>query len=281
MIPVFDSSHVNFLKSTENVVSSPLEYTGSHDIIKTEDEPTEVNHVDMSLLVLWPSVQQSVANRAYSHDCLPVGTLSNHILTTEVLLFQEGSQISHESQNSADSTLSMSPTPVTSVPPAKPTSRKIVKPRITTLYWANEHTTCYQVRSHNVVVSRREIDNYVNGTKLLNVTGMTRGKRDGMLKMEMGRLVVRKGPMNLKGVWIPLKRAVELARNEGVDELLYPLLVDNIRGFFKGHGQKLRQDSILAGEEDGERSGRKKRALRVGSRGSHGSQGDHGTRMFC
>ena len=46
------------------------------------------------------------------------------------------------------------------------------------------------------------LDNHtINGTKLLNVTGMTRGRRDGILKSEKVRHVVKVGPMHLKGVW--------------------------------------------------------------------------------
>jgi protein SOK2 len=41
----------------------------------------------------------------------------------------------------------------------------------------------------------------INGTKLLNVAGMSRGKRDGILKNEKGRVVVKVGAMHLKGVW--------------------------------------------------------------------------------
>ena len=45
-------------------------------------------------------------------------------------------------------------------------------------------------------------DNHmINGTKLLNVGGMTRGRRDGILKSEKTRHVVKIGPMHLKGVW--------------------------------------------------------------------------------
>jgi hypothetical protein len=45
-------------------------------------------------------------------------------------------------------------------------------------------------------------DNHmINGTKLLNVAGMTRGRRDGILKSEKVRHVVKIGPMHLKGVW--------------------------------------------------------------------------------
>jgi hypothetical protein len=46
------------------------------------------------------------------------------------------------------------------------------------------------------------LDNHmINGTKLLNVAGMTRGRRDGILKSEKTRHVVKIGPMHLKGVW--------------------------------------------------------------------------------
>jgi hypothetical protein len=48
-------------------------------------------------------------------------------------------------------------------------------------------------------------DNHmINGTKLLNVAGMTRGRRDGILKSEKMRHVVKIGPMHLKGVWYVL-----------------------------------------------------------------------------
>lgn len=41
----------------------------------------------------------------------------------------------------------------------------------------------------------------INGTKLLNLAGLTRGRRDGILKSEKVRHVVKTGPMYLKGVW--------------------------------------------------------------------------------
>jgi protein SOK2 len=44
-------------------------------------------------------------------------------------------------------------------------------------------------------------NNMINGTKLLNAAGMSRGKRDGILKNERGRMVVKIGAMHLKGVW--------------------------------------------------------------------------------
>lgn len=47
-------------------------------------------------------------------------------------------------------------------------------------------------------------NHFINGTKLLNVAGMTRGRRDGILKSEKTRHVVKIGPMHLKGVWYVL-----------------------------------------------------------------------------
>lgn len=119
----------------------------------------------------------------------------------------------------------------------------VVRPKVATTYWEDEGTMCYQVRAKRILVSRREDTNYINGTKLLNVIGMTRGKRDGILKTEKTKVVVKVGSMNLKGVWIPFERAYEFARNEGVDELLYPLFVKDIKTYFREKGHKLKSEN--------------------------------------
>lgn len=90
------------------------------------------------------------------------------------------------------------------------------KPRVTATLWEDEGSLCYQIEARGVCVARREgmflplalpffpdiPDNHmINGTKLLNVAGMTRGRRDGILKSEKVRNVVKIGPMHLKGVW--------------------------------------------------------------------------------
>ncbi len=59
------------------------------------------------------------------------------------------------------------------------------RPKLTTTFWEDENTVCYQVESRGISVSRREDTNFINGTKLLNVAGMTRGRRDGILKSEL------------------------------------------------------------------------------------------------
>lgn len=57
---------------------------------------------------------------------------------------------------------------------------------------------------------------------------MTRGRRDGILKAEKQKHVVKIGPMHLKGVWIPFEKALEFANKEKITEMLYPLFVHNI-----------------------------------------------------
>lgn len=89
-----------------------------------------------------------------------------------------------------------------------------MKPRVTTTLWEDEGTLCFQVEAKGICVARREgnfpfnflvanilDNNMINGTKLLNVAGMSRGKRDGILKSEKARAVVKVGAMHLKGVW--------------------------------------------------------------------------------
>jgi hypothetical protein len=74
-------------------------------------------------------------------------------------------------------------------------------PRVTATLWEDEGSLCFQVEAKGVCVARREDNHMINGTKLLNVAGMTRARRDGILKAEKTRHVVKIGPMHLKGVW--------------------------------------------------------------------------------
>lgn len=97
-------------------------------------------------------------------------------------------------------------------------STPMQRPKLTTTVWEDEGTLCYQVDAKSVCVARRQgmflyiqiihtnnnikkDNDMINGTKLLNVVGMSRGKRDGILKNEKGRVVVKVGAMHLKGVW--------------------------------------------------------------------------------
>lgn len=79
----------------------------------------------------------------------------------------------------------------------------------------------WSCRGHHPAVGTFDSDSYladnhmINGTKLLNVAGMTRGRRDGILKSEKLRKVVKIGPMHLKGVWY----AVLLLPSHSADKL--------------------------------------------------------------
>ncbi|KAG5463336.1 MAG: hypothetical protein BJ554DRAFT_55 [Olpidium bornovanus] len=66
--------------------------------------------------------------------------------------------------------------------------------KLTTSFWEEGSTTCYQVVARGICVARRKEgpepvadNNMVNGTKLLNVAGLSRGKRDALLKGEKVR----------------------------------------------------------------------------------------------
>lgn len=121
-----------------------------------------------------------------------------------------------------------------------------MKPRVTATLWEDEGSLCFQVEAKGVCVARREDNHMINGTKLLNVAGMTRGRRDGILKSEKTRHVVKIGPMHLKGVWIPFERALDFANKEKITEQLYPLFVHDI-GALLYHPSNQTRASVGAG----------------------------------
>ncbi|RMZ81394.1 hypothetical protein DV738_g2226, partial [Chaetothyriales sp. CBS 135597] len=124
-----------------------------------------------------------------------------------------------------------------------------MKPRVTATLWEDEGSLCFQVEAKGVCVARREDNHFINGTKLLNVAGMTRGRRDGILKSEKTRHVVKIGPMHLKGVWIPYDRALEFANKEKITDLLYPLFVHNIGGLLYNPENAPRTNAVVAATE--------------------------------
>ncbi|KAK4219160.1 cell pattern formation-associated protein stuA [Rhypophila decipiens] len=121
-----------------------------------------------------------------------------------------------------------------------------MKPRVTATLWEDEGSLCFQVEARGICVARREDNHMINGTKLLNVAGMTRGRRDGILKSEKVRHVVKIGPMHLKGVWIPFERALDFANKEKITELLYPLFVHNIGALLYHPTNQNRTSQVMA-----------------------------------
>lgn len=80
---------------------------------------------------------------------------------------------------------------------APPGSKQEVKG----ILWEEEGTVVFSVEVYAIAVCRREDNNMINATKLLNVRGMTKARRDVTLSAERERVVVDKAPMLLKGVW--------------------------------------------------------------------------------
>nr|QHW04008.1 APSES-type transcription factor StuA [Metarhizium rileyi] len=124
-----------------------------------------------------------------------------------------------------------------------------MKPRVTATLWEDEGSLCFQVEARGICVARREDNHMINGTKLLNVAGMTRGRRDGILKSEKIRHVVKIGPMHLKGVWIPYERALDFANKEKITEMLYPLFVHNIGALLYHPTNQTRTSQVMAAAE--------------------------------
>ncbi|KAI0206919.1 apses-domain-containing protein [Astrocystis sublimbata] len=135
-----------------------------------------------------------------------------------------------------------------------------MKPRVTATLWEDEGSLCFQVEARGICVARREDNHMINGTKLLNVAGMTRGRRDGILKSEKVRHVVKIGPMHLKGVWIPFERALDFANKEKITDLLYPLFVHNIGALLYHPTNQTRTNQVMAAAER-----RKQDSMRNGS----------------
>ncbi|CAO3620444.1 unnamed protein product [Mucor fragilis] len=137
------------------------------------------------------------------------------------------SSSAHHHQQQQQQSNSYSAYGMTSSIPSQARHSLVARPKLTTTLWEDEGTICYQVDANGICVARRQDNDMINGTKLLNVAGMSRGKRDGILKNEKGRVVVKVGAMHLKGVWITFVRAKLLAAQYKIQEILYPLFVED------------------------------------------------------
>ncbi|KAI9686088.1 MAG: hypothetical protein M1822_004071 [Bathelium mastoideum] len=102
------------------------------------------------------------------------------------------------------------------------------EPHLTVTRWEDEDVVCFMVQSRGIKVARREDNHMINGTKLLEVAGMTRSRRDGILGSEKARRVVKYGPLDMEGTWIPFERALDFANKEKITDSLFPLFVHDI-----------------------------------------------------
>ncbi|GMF07354.1 unnamed protein product [Ambrosiozyma monospora] len=114
-------------------------------------------------------------------------------------------------------------------------------PKVSYVWWEDQNVQCYVWEYNGVLVLRRSDNDMINGTKMLNTKGITRGRRTGMLKNEKIRHVIKYGSMPFIGIWIPLERAKMYAKREGTYEGLKPIFDENI----KDHVEKKLGDKDL------------------------------------
>ncbi|RKP33539.1 transcription regulator HTH, apses-type DNA-binding domain-containing protein, partial [Dimargaris cristalligena] len=94
-------------------------------------------------------------------------------------------------------------------------------------YWTDESIDSYVVSARGHHIARCMSSAMVNGTKLLNCAGLSRGRRDYLLRKEPLRRVLKKTCKTSRGVWIPYQRAVDLAHTYNVYHSTLPLLVED------------------------------------------------------
>ncbi|RCH91638.1 hypothetical protein CU098_000884, partial [Rhizopus stolonifer] len=191
-----------------------------------------VYHASIANASNWQEINHSTSwNHNHPQESTPPSSLNTAPATNSVYNYNSNSNnnyhhaSSNNSNNSSNNNSYLYNTNSASVP--QPRHNLVARPKLTTTLWEDEGTICYQVDANGICVARRQDNDMINGTKLLNVAGMSRGKRDGILKNEKGRVVVKVGAMHLKGVWITFARAKLLAAQYKIQEVLYPLFVDD------------------------------------------------------
>jgi hypothetical protein len=99
--------------------------------------------------------------------------------------------------------------------------------KLSTFLWEEEYTICYQIYVGGTYIMRRQDNDMVNGTKLLNIANISRGKRDGILKNEKEKVIIKSGDIYLKGIWITFSSAKLLAIQHNIEPLVFPLFEDD------------------------------------------------------
>ncbi|CAO3589699.1 unnamed protein product [Absidia cylindrospora] len=86
----------------------------------------------------------------------------------------------------------------------------------------------YELMAKSIAVMRRREDDYMNATQILKVADFAKAQRTRILEREVQTGVHEKiqgGYGKYQGTWIPLDRAIELARRYDVFEILLPILL--------------------------------------------------------
>jgi enhanced filamentous growth protein 1 len=153
------------------------------------------------------------------------------------------------------------------VPP--PPGRSGGTPRVTATLWQQQGTLIFSVELNGVSVTRREDNDMVNGYQLLRAAAAASvddrsampdpetkdtAERHEKLTQEISTFLEPNDTRHdvfgddmapgehLKGVWIPLRKALELANEKGITEKLFPLFVNRISELLYSHAAPVVRD---------------------------------------
>lgn len=197
-----------------------------------------------------PAYHAPVVNSMMPHSAYPHGAHMSHHQSMPLSIGQSGASATAGPAGAISAGGVMPPTSYNATPQYSTQLPLAGRHRVTTTLWEDEGTLCFQVDAKGVCVARRHDNNMINGTKLLNVCGMSRGKRDGILKNEKERIVVKVGAMHLKGVWIAFNRGKQLAEQHGIADALYPLFEPNIQSFLYHPDNYPRTAAVMAAAQE-------------------------------
>ncbi|KAK0539502.1 Transcription factor mbp1 [Tilletia horrida] len=79
--------------------------------------------------------------------------------------------------------------------------------------------------TYKAPMARRADNNHINATRLLQLSALNPSQRARELNVRP-HIVIRGGLNNIQGTWVPLERAIELARKYKIDHLVAPILFD-------------------------------------------------------
>lgn len=94
------------------------------------------------------------------------------------------------------------------------------------LTWEEEKTICYQIYVNGIYITRRQDNDMINVTKLLNLINISKGKKNVILKNIKEKAIIKRGINSLKGIWISFYDAKLLVMKYNIENLTYPLFID-------------------------------------------------------
>ncbi|KAI5959913.1 stuA [Candida pseudojiufengensis] len=114
-----------------------------------------------------------------------------------------------------------------------PNKQEVNSPRIRKLKWISEDVDCFEITVNETIITRRFDNAMVNGTNLLSIAvdlgRLTNNQKREVLCGVNGRVVIKEGPKDLIGTYIPLINAQQFAQKYKISNLVYPFLETNLQ----------------------------------------------------